>query len=773
MSLDSCESRCLQREIMDEDSDGYNYNSGDDEMQDSSEEGGSGSDEDFGYDASAEIEINTKKVAYKVLSKQDLKKRQDETVTDVINVLGISNDEATRVLRKFKWDISRVHEAWFSDVDSVRAAVGIQEESSNRPTSSSEELCMICFEPFPISSMRASACGHSFCPPCWRGYISTAVSSGPAALDLRCPVPKCGSCVPTALVREILEPEDLGKYETFALRSFVEDNKRMSWCPGKGCESTVECLVDRAADEPLDVLCNCSTAFCFSCKEEAHRPVSCEVVRKWITKNSAESENLNWILANTKPCPKCHRPIEKNQGCMHMVCSQCKFEFCWLCQGDWKEHGERTGGYYNCNRFETAKRKGELDDETKRRENAKHSLERYMHYFERWDAHHKARDKAISDAGRVSTDSLEKLSDMTKTPTSQLKFIMDAWHQIIECRRILSWTYCFGYYQFMEVAEADDLAAASAAAAAKSSVTNKVVGSSSSRTVAATASAKAGLKAAQAAAAAEAKSDAARAAALEPQQRQRHFFEFLQGDAERSLDRLHEAAEKQLQEIVHDSSRNFQEFRKNLIGLTDVTQQFFDKLVKQLERGFESMQDEYMVTQSPQHHHPQHYGGDGSSGTSSHFNHQEPLQVNATSSAVSLEGAQGGSRMSTTREAAGGAAAAASRSSQSGGSAAAAAGPAAGSGLLSSHKVNTRRSSKRGRGLNAAAAGGGGVVSSSVLVGCSEGGEEEEEEEDVNMEPEELLRQQGFWSCTHCTYNNDDLTLEQCEVCAHPRQHHN
>ena len=43
---------------------------------------------------------------------------------------------------------------------------------------------------------------------------------------------------------------------------------------------------------------------------------------KWIRKNSAESENLNWILANTKPCPKCKRPIEKNQGCMHMNCSQ-------------------------------------------------------------------------------------------------------------------------------------------------------------------------------------------------------------------------------------------------------------------------------------------------------------------------------------------------------------------------------------------------------------------------------------------------------------------
>jgi len=33
----------------------------------------------------------------------------------------------------------------------------------------------------------------------------------------------------------------------------------------------------------------------------------------------------------------------------------------------------------------------------------------------------------------------------------------------------------------------------------------------------------------------------------------------------------------------------FQEFRKHLIGLTDVTHGSFDKLVTQLERGFEDM----------------------------------------------------------------------------------------------------------------------------------------------------------------------------------------
>ena len=100
-------------------------------------------------------------------------------------------------------------------------------------------------------------------------------------------------------------------------------------------------------------------AVCLACQRHPVPPglssracaqVMCNVVRKWLVKNSAESENLNWIMAHTKQCPKCKRPIEKNQGCMHMTCSQCRFEFCWLCLGSWVEHGERTGGFYACNR---------------------------------------------------------------------------------------------------------------------------------------------------------------------------------------------------------------------------------------------------------------------------------------------------------------------------------------------------------------------------------------------------------------------------------------
>lgn len=53
-----------------------------------------------------------------------------------------------------------------------------------------------------------------------------------------------------------------------------------------------------------------------------------------------------------------------------------------------------------------------------------------------------------SSAAHEGLSTLEKLSELTATPTSQLKFIFDAWQQVIECRRIIKWTYAYGFYKF-------------------------------------------------------------------------------------------------------------------------------------------------------------------------------------------------------------------------------------------------------------------------------------------------------------------------------------
>jgi hypothetical protein len=39
-----------------------------------------------------------------------------------------------------------------------------------------------------------------------------------------------------------------------------------------------------------------------------------------------------------------------SSGLVVAAAAVCRHEFCWLCNGSWQEHGERTGGFYACNR---------------------------------------------------------------------------------------------------------------------------------------------------------------------------------------------------------------------------------------------------------------------------------------------------------------------------------------------------------------------------------------------------------------------------------------
>lgn len=94
---------------------------------------------------------------------------------------------------------------------------------------------------------------------------------------------------------------------------------------------------------------------CLDCGKEDHQPSNCLQVKTWTDKEEDNNENLTWLKANTKPCPGCGSFIEKNQGCNHIHCRNCGYDFCWLCKGKWKDHGSGTGGYYACNIYEKKK----------------------------------------------------------------------------------------------------------------------------------------------------------------------------------------------------------------------------------------------------------------------------------------------------------------------------------------------------------------------------------------------------------------------------------
>ena len=129
-----------------------------------------------------------------------------------------------------------------------------------------------------------------------------------------------------------------------------------------------------------------------------------------------------------------------------MTCLQCRHEFCWVCMGDWKEHGTATGGYYKCNVYEKklASDKG-FSDAEKKRDEAKHELERYTFYFTRYDSH----DKAMTYAQKIKPtldDKINMLVQIKNYNSNELKFLTEGCAIVIQSRNVLKCSYAYAYY---------------------------------------------------------------------------------------------------------------------------------------------------------------------------------------------------------------------------------------------------------------------------------------------------------------------------------------
>jgi len=207
------------------------------------------------------------------------------------------------------------------------------------------------------------------------------------------------------------------RYFRLQLDQYMRDHQYYKWCPAPRCERALECHISPTQLDRIvpTVKCECGNAFCFGyatprsprngdrsgshirithdasrrrcrCGNQDHMPATCTIAKRWLKKCADDSETANWISAHTKECPKCHATIEKNGGCNHMTCKvgrprqgaaccpklllmstgnfcpvvapshrpqKCKYEFCWVCQGPWTEHGS---SWYQCNRFDDKKK---------------------------------------------------------------------------------------------------------------------------------------------------------------------------------------------------------------------------------------------------------------------------------------------------------------------------------------------------------------------------------------------------------------------------------
>lgn len=219
--------------------------------------------------------------------------------------------------------------------------------------------------------------------------------------------------------------------------------KRYKHCPYADCDGVVEFLgfdseqianIEEMKDLFLIPIVRCSNKhqFCFGCGQTAHAPCPCKISQLWNKKCQDDSETLNWIQSNTKDCPKCTSVIEKNGGCNHMSCTKCRYEFCWVCLGDWTAHKNN----YRCDKYVPK------DDSV---EEVRASLEKYMFYFNHFNNQRISYEK---DRDILSTFESKIKDVQTATGASWIEttFYKECVLALLESRQTLKWSYAFLFY---------------------------------------------------------------------------------------------------------------------------------------------------------------------------------------------------------------------------------------------------------------------------------------------------------------------------------------
>ena len=301
--------------------------------------------------------------------------------------------------------------------------------------------CVICYEELADAAIGEFSlkCNHTFCRPDWLEYLSGEVNKGADGIVANCMQTGCNVKVGHSAFLTILheKPDDIQTYWKWLAKSYTDDNQWVKMCPElPWCGHYHE--RDRTSSRQY-VTCRCGFSFCFLCEQPSHRPCDCELTKKWEQKNESESENITWLKANTRSCPVCNTPTQKNGGCDHMTCRTCERKngkpthWCWICN----DHGTAVGNYsHTCKKY---------DDLTAERNNAQSEIARYTHFFDRFNNHDKSAKYAKAQHPKLLVYQ-QRLHEEKCYEATEVKFLTEANNTVIEARNVLKWTNPFAFY---------------------------------------------------------------------------------------------------------------------------------------------------------------------------------------------------------------------------------------------------------------------------------------------------------------------------------------
>jgi ariadne-1 len=374
-------------------------------------------------------EDDVKTTNYKCLTPADILTEQTDVIKKIAELFSVPSQTAKLLLINFKWNSDLLTEKFYDNEEKLYSESGIPNPHKKKKLEVIDPNaifdCSICLEEFKFKEMERIQCGHIFCKTCWKEYLIVTIHGGKVT-EIVCPARGCSLQLDEVTISTMLgsNVDLLTKYQKFVANSYVNDHKNIRWCPGKGCNNAVRVSLLREKD----VECTCGTRFCFGCGNIQHAPADCHMLSEWNKKASKEGDDSKWMVTYTKECPQCFAIIHKDGGCQYMCCHSCKHKFCWICLGAF-DHAD-----HSCNRLKTEK-----DPNSERAQ-----LNKYVHFMTRYNVH----EQSLQLEGKLTSVAQKLMKDLSEKGMSwiDVQFIEASTKTLTETRRMLKFSYIYGYY---------------------------------------------------------------------------------------------------------------------------------------------------------------------------------------------------------------------------------------------------------------------------------------------------------------------------------------
>ncbi len=215
----------------------------------------------------------------------------------------------------------------YRNIDSIRRESRFSESNKN--------ICQLCEDELKEEEIEKIKipCGHIFCESCWHNYIEERLKN---SNEIICMQKYCIKEIPKETILKIINSSKdlMSKFDLFELKKEVLKNPNMKFCHYTDCDGIGK-ISDINNKKLKYVTCSKGHNFCFFCLQKWHGDKPCEkendLLRKWRNKNAQK-------------CPNCKVWIEKIDGCNHIKCFNCKYEFCWLCLSKYDNDHYKIGG---------------------------------------------------------------------------------------------------------------------------------------------------------------------------------------------------------------------------------------------------------------------------------------------------------------------------------------------------------------------------------------------------------------------------------------------